>query len=265
MTISFVGGGVMAEALIKGIIKAGIATPSEIIVSEPVSARRIYLEAEFGIKTVEMNIALVGGDELLVLAVKPQTLPQIFSDFKDKIKEQRSVVSIVAGATMETIRNGLSHESLIRVMPNTPAQIGMGMSVWTASNRVPDADRSTISQILRTLGEEYYVENEGYIDMATGLSASGPAYVFLFIESLIDAGVYLGMPRDMARKLSLQTILGSAELVRQTGDHPAVLKDMVTSPGGTTIEGLTSMEKSGFRSAVTNGVRAAFNRSKELG
>lgn len=265
MTISFVGGGVMAEALVKGVITAGIDKPGEIIVSEPISARRAYLESEYGIKTVEMNVSLAENDGFLVLAVKPQTLPYVFSDLKGAIGEQRSVVSIVAGARIETIRKGLSHEPLIRVMPNTPAQIGMGMSVWTASNEVSDSDRSTISQILKTLGEEYYVEDEGYIDMATGLSASGPAYVFLFIESLIDAGVYLGMPRDMARKLSLQTILGSTELVKQTGDHPAVLKDMVTSPGGTTIEGLTLMENAGFRSAVAGGVRAAFNRSKELG
>ena len=150
-------------------------------------------------------------------------------------------------------------------MPNTPAQIGEGISVWTTSEDVPDGDKNFVESMLNTLGENYYVDDEKLIDMATALSASGPAYVFLFLESLIEAGVYLGMSRPMARTLSIKTILGSIELVKNSGKHTAELKDMVTSPGGTTIEALVSLENDGFRAAVINGVRAAFERSREMG
>ena len=171
----------------------------------------------------------------------------------------------MAGATIETLVNGLEQDSVVRIMPNTPAQIGAGMSVWTATAAVPGAMRHVVGQILQTLGDEVYVPDEKLIDMSTALSASGPAYVFLFIEALIDAGVYLGMARDMARRLALQTVLGSTQLVEQTGRHPAELKDMVTSPGGTTIAALRAMESGGFRTAVLDGVIAAFDKSVELG
>ncbi|MEC7885145.1 MAG: pyrroline-5-carboxylate reductase, partial [Chloroflexota bacterium] len=160
---------------------------------------------------------------------------------------------------------GLSHNSVIRIMPNTPAQIGQGMSVWYSTDSVSESDRLFLGQILGTLGDEVHVEDEKFVDMATALSGSGPAYVFLFIESLIDSGVYLGMSRDMSRRLVLQTILGSSELVKQSGKHPAELKDMVTSPGGTTIEALVSMEDEGFRASVIKAVRSAYDRSLELG
>ena len=150
-------------------------------------------------------------------------------------------------------------------MPNTPSQIGKGMLVWTSTDEVDSTAIGEIASILKTLGEEYYVHDEKYMDMATALSASGPAYVFLFIQSLIDSGVYLGMPRDMAKHLVLQTVLGSTELLLESGKHPSVLSDMVTSPGGTTIEALVSMENDGLRAAVINGVKAAFDRSVELG
>jgi len=265
MTISFIGGGVMAEALIKGIINSGISNSKNIKVSEPLVGRCSYLESEYGITTVRKNRDLIDNDGLLVLAVKPQTLPQVYSDLSGKIKHGRSVVSIAAGITSSAICKGLSHTSVIRVMPNTPAQIGEGISVWTASEDVPDEDKNSVESMLNTLGENYYVDDEKLIDMATALSASGPAYVFLFLESLIEAGVYLGMSRPMARTLSIKTILGSIELVKNSGKHTAELKDMVTSPGGTTIEALVSLENDGFRAAVINGVRAAFERSREMG
>lgn len=265
MGISFVGGGVMAEALIKGIINAGLSNPGELTVSDPLEERRFYLESEYEINTVESNSSIVDGDGIIILAVKPQILPYVLSDLKGKISNARSVASIVAGVTSITIKNGLSHNSVVRVMPNTPAQIGQGMSVWYSTDDVSESDRLFIGKMLRTLGDEVYVEDEKFVDMATALSASGPAYVFLFIESLIDSGVYLGMSRDMARRLVLQTVLGSAELVKQSGKHPAELKDMVTSPGGTTIEALVSMEDERFRASVIKGVRAAYDRSLELG
>jgi pyrroline-5-carboxylate reductase len=265
MNISFIGGGTMAEALIGGILEAEIAPPDQVKVGEPYELRRAYLEQTYGLKTYASNLDVLAEADLVVLAVKPQSLPEVLSELKGSLESQNTVASIVAGATMQTLTSGLDHKSVIRIMPNTPAQIGAGMSVWTASKEVPEPTVSATREILKTLGEEYYVPEEKYIDMSTALSASGPAYVFLFIEALIDAGVYLGMARDMARKLALQTVLGSAQLVAETGKHPAELKDMVTSPGGTTISALAVLEDTAFRSSVIRAVEAAYNRAIELG
>lgn len=265
MRIAFVGGGVMAEALIGGIVGAKLAAPDAIRVGEPVEARRAYLESKYGLKACASNDEALDGAELVVLAIKPQTLSHVMPELKKGLSKDNTVVSIIAGATMTTLTKGLAHDAVIRVMPNTPAQIGAGMSVWTASDDVPADAREATGKILRTLGEEVYVPDEKLIDMATAVSASGPAYVFLFIEAMIDAGVYLGMPRDMARKLVLQTVLGSTELVKQTGKHPAELKDLVTSPGGTTIEALAAFERGGFRASVFDAIIAAYEKSKLLG
>lgn len=265
MNISFIGGGVMAEALIGGVLEARLALPENVRVGEPVEPRRGYLEQRYGLKAYASNMDALDGAELVVLAVKPQTLPYVMPDLSRGLKKGHTVVSIIAGATMKTLTSGLKHSAVIRVMPNTPAQIGAGMSVWTASEDVEESVKTATGEILRTLGQEVYVPDEKLIDMATALSASGPAYVFLFIEAMIDAGVYLGMARDMARKLVLQTVLGSAKLVEQSGKHPAELKDMVTSPGGTTIEALRAFEKDGFRTAIFDGVIAAYDKSKALG
>ena len=265
MNICFIGGGVMAEALIRGILDNGISKSSDLLICDPSDERRTYLEKEFSIKTSSSNDVIINFDGLVVLAVKPQTIPNVFSSLNGKIKRNSPVMSIVAGLTSESIKEGLSHNLVVRVMPNTPAQIGLGISVWTALVDVSDADKETIKDILHTLGDEYFVRDETLLDMATALSASGPAYVFLFIEAFIDSGVHLGMPRDMARRLVLQTVLGSTELVKITGKHPAELKDMVTSPAGTTIEALVSMENDSIRAAIINGVRKAYERSLELG
>ena len=265
MRISFVGGGVMAEALVGGILEAQLAGAEEISVGEPVESRRAYLEAQYGLRAHAVNADALDGADMAVLAVKPQNLPEVMSGLSDDVGGDLAVVSIVAGAKMDTLVSGLGHPAVIRVMPNTPAQIGAGMSVWTAAPDVSEAKIEATRQILQTLGEELYVEDEKLIDMATALSASGPAYVFLFIESLIDAGVYLGMPRDVARKLVLQTVSGSTKLVEESGRHPAELKDMVTSPAGTTIEALLALEKGGFRASVLQAVIAAYERSEALG
>jgi len=200
-----------------------------------------------------------------VLAVKPQGLAGVMADISDDLEAGQTVLSIIAGARMDTLVSGLGHSSVVRVMPNTPAQIGAGMTVWTATEDVPGESVEASREILRTLGEEIYVSDEKYIDMATAVSASGPAYVFLFIEAMIDAGVYLGMPRDTSRKLVLQTVIGSARLVDESGRHPADLKDMVTSPGGTTAEALMAFEQGGFRGVVMDAVSAAYEKSKALG
>ena len=265
MTISFIGGGIMAESFIAGVLKEGLFGSDEIYVSDPAPERLEHLTTTYKVNCVEGNLDILKQDGKILLAVKPQTLPEIYTELKGKISSERPIISIVAGCKSDDLSSGLGHDAIIRVMPNTPSQIGKGMLVWTAKDKVEESEKKEISSILKTLGEEYYVHDEKYIDMATALSASGPAYVFLFIQSLIDAGVYLGMPREMARHLVLQTVSGSTDLVLESGNHPSVLSDMVTSPGGTTIEALVSMENDGLRAALINGVRAAFDRSVELG
>ena len=265
MRIAFIGGGVMAEAIISGIIESKIAMPKEISVGEPIEARRTYLEDTYGLSAYSNNRTALDGASLTVLAVKPQSLSHVLPSLKGNVIENNVILSIVAGVSMQTLTKGLNHQAIIRVMPNTPAQIRAGMSVWTASPSVPEDKHLATRRILETLGEEHYTDDEGFIDMATALSASGPAYVLLFIESLIDAGVYLGMPRNVARELTLQTILGTTQLVKETGRHPADLKDMVTSPGGTTIEALRAFENGGFRATVFNAVKAAHQKSQVLG
>ncbi len=265
MRVSFIGGGVMAEAIIGGMLKARLAAPDEIRVGEPVESRRSYLAERYGLDVVARNADAVDGSEMLVLSVKPQNLTEVLADLRPGLKPEHTVLSIVAGARMERLVNGLDHAAVIRVMPNTPAQIGAGMTVWTAASSVASDKVDATRSILRTLGEELQVPDEKLIDMATALSASGPAYVFLFIEALIDSGVYLGMSRDVARKLAVQTVLGSARLVEESGRHPAELRDMVTSPGGTTAEALMAFERRGFRGVVQEAVVAAYDKSIELG
>lgn len=265
MKIAFIGGGVMAESIIGGALAANLTPPQDISVGEPVKARREYLARTHGIRVFADNADAISEADLAILAVKPQSLPEVMPGLSASLGPQQTVASIVAGATIDTLITGMNQASVVRIMPNTPAQIGAGMTVWTATTAVPGAMRDAVGQILQTLGDEVYVPDEKLIDMSTALSASGPAYVFLFIEALIDAGVYLGMARDMARRLALQTVLGSAQLVQETGRHPAELKDMVTSPGGTTIAALRTMESEGFRAAVLDGVIAAYDKSVELG
>ena len=265
MRLAFIGGGVMAESIIGGVLAANLTPPEGISVGEPVNERREQLTKQYGLQAFADNGYAIRGADLVVLAVKPQSLPEVMPSLSANLGSQQTVASIVAGATIDTLVSGLEQDSVIRIMPNTPAQIGAGMSVWTATAAVPGAMHHATGQILQTLGDEVYVPDEKLIDMSTALSASGPAYVFLFIEALIDAGVYLGMARDMARRLALQTVLGSTQLVQETGRHPAELKDMVTSPGGTTIAALRAMESEGFRAAVLEGVIAAYDKSVDLG
>ncbi len=265
MKISFVGGGVMAEAILSGIVGAKVAPSSDICVGEPSENRRRHLEDTYSIRTTSNNLEAVEGAGLTVLAVKPQTLPYVYPELSGNLSADNTVVSIVAGATMSRLSSGLGHAAIIRVMPNTPGQIGAGMTMWMASDAVPKETVDTARAIVQTLGKEIYTDDEKMIDMATALSASGPAYVFLFIESLIDAGVYLGLARDVSWQLAIQTVLGSTQLVADTGIHPAELKDMVTSPGGTTIEALRALEEGRFRALVLNAVNAAYEKSKALG
>jgi pyrroline-5-carboxylate reductase len=265
MKVAFIGGGKMAEAILHGVLSGKLADPKDISVGEPVAERREYLSSQFGVATDADNLKTAQKADLIVLAVKPQDLGTVMQQLKGNLDPQQAALSIVAGAKMETLSSGLSHQSVVRVMPNTPAQIGAGMSLWTCSDGVDAAKRELTKSVLGTIGEEIYVSDEKYMDMATALSASGPAYVFLFIEALIDAGVYVGLPRDMARTLALQTVFGSTKLVMDTGMHPAELKDMVVSPAGTTAEALRVLEDKGVPAAIVSAVDAAYRKSIQLG
>ena len=255
----------MAEAIISGVLSQGVAAPEDVSVGEVVEGRCRALRDRYGVSATTVNAEAAGPADLVVLSVKPQDLPGVLAGFHGNIRQEQAVMSIVAGAKMSTIADGLGHRAVIRVMPNTPAQIGEGMSLWACSPQVSEGARDAARSMLGTVGKEVYVSDEKYLDMATALSASGPAYVFLFIEALIDAGVHVGLPRDMSRTLAVQTVLGSTRLLEETGRHPAALKDMVTSPGGTTVQGLLALERGGLRAAVVQAVDAAYRRSMELG
>ena len=264
MKIAFVGGGRMCEAIVTGIVSSSLAAPSDISVGEPVEARRRALSHRHGVSVHADNAAAVVGAELVVLSVKPQSLGSVLPSLGRALSSGQALASIVAGARMRSITDETGHQAVIRVMPNTPAQIGAGVSVWTTAPDVTDAQREAARSVVATLGEEVYVESEDLIDMATALSASGPAYVFTFIEALIDAGVSIGMSRDLAGQLAIETVLGSARMAKETGTHPAELRNMVTSPGGTTAAALMELEKGRLRHTVMEAVTKAYRRSKKL-
>jgi pyrroline-5-carboxylate reductase len=264
MRIGFIGGGVMGEAMVKSVLAKGVAAPADITVSDVSQSRRDTMNERYGVKTTANNREATNGAEAVVLAVKPQDLSKVLGEVKG-LSPQQLVLSIVAGATLDSLRQGLDHPCLVRAMPNMPAQIGEGMTVWTATAELNQQQRQTAQSILAALGEELYVSSEKYIDMATALSGSGPAYVFLVIEALTDAGVHIGLPRDVAEKLVTETMLGSTRAVKVTGRHPAELRNMVTSPGGTTTEGLLQLETGGLRSLLLQAVIAAYDKAQKLG
>jgi pyrroline-5-carboxylate reductase len=263
MKISFIGGGIMGEAIIKSLLAKGVAKPGDIVVSDVSKARRDALK-KHGVKVVADNKQAAKGAEVVILAVKPQELGKVMGELKG-LSPQQLVLSIAAGATLDSLSQGLSHARLVRAMPNMAAQIGEGMAVWTATAEVSQKQKDMAQSILAAAGKEIYVSGEKYIDMATAVSGSGPAYVFLIIEALVDAGVHIGLTRDIAEKLVVQTMLGSARAVEVMGRHPAELKNMVTSPGGTTAEGLLQLEVGGLRSLLLQAVIAAYNKAKALG
>ncbi len=265
MKLAFIGGGVMAEAILTGVLRDGVSAPAEITVADIIAPRLDELRERHGIAVTRDNAEAADGADLVILAVKPQNLLEVLDGLSGAVAERQTVLSIVAGATIGVIANRLNRQTIVRAMPNTPGQLGEGVTVWTATESVGADARALAGQVLAALGKQFYVPNEKLIDVATGLSGSGPAYVFLFIEALIDAGVYLGMSRDMAREVVTQTVLGSAKMVEGSDLSPSALRDQVTSPGGTTAEGLLAMEEAGFRSAVMNGVIAAYEKSAALG
>ncbi len=262
--ITFIGAGMMAEAMIAGLIKKKLAKPEDITGTGPREERGAELRKKYGIKTSVDNNAAIHEADVVVLSVKPQRLTEVMKGLKG-VRSDALALSVIAGASVKKLSAGLKHKAIVRSMPNTPGQIGEGITVWYASKETTDEQKEMARSILGALGEEVFVEDENYLDMATALSGNGPAYVFLFTEALIDAGVHMGFPRRIAEQLVLQTIKGSASYYEQAQKHPAALRNQVTSPGGTSAEALYYLEKAGFRTAISRAVWAAYQRSVELG
>jgi len=265
LKIAFIGGGVMGEAMLSAILDKGLSTVQAVCVSDIDEARRKYLEQKYKVATVSDNRLAISKGDVVILAIKPQNLAEVMAELSGQLKPTQLVLSIIAGARIDTLCQGLNHGCVVRVMPNTPAQIGEGISVWTATAEVTEQQKEWVSSILGAMGEEIYVDDEKYIDMATAVSGSGPAYVFLFVESLIDAAMHIGLPRDMAQKLVLETVVGSGHFAQRSAKKPAELRRMVTSPGGTTAEALMEFEKGQFTELVKQAVLAAYDKAKRLG
>lgn len=265
ITLAFIGSGAMGEAMIQGLLKQNLIGAGQIIAADPHVGRGEELRARYGVRVTTSNVEAATEADLLVLSVKPQVLERVLPDVRNGAQSCSLVLSIVAGAPMHLLAEGVGNPSVVRVMPNTPARIGQGISVWTATSAVPAAQREQARLLLSALGKEIYVDDEDYLDMATALSGTGPAYVFLFMEAMIDAGVHMGFSRAVAQELVIQTVRGSVEYVVQSGEHPAVLRNQVTSPGGTSAEALYQLEKGGLRTVISRGIWAAYQRSLSLG
>jgi len=263
--ICFIGAGAMATAMIAGLYKKELVQSDNIIASDPYPGQLEKLSERYHINTTQNNAEAVKDQNIIILAVKPQNLEEIGEQLQGRIPARAMVISIIAGATIAKISQALHHYRVVRVMPNTPARVGKGMSVWTATEEVSDTQRQQTQAILAALGEELHVEKEHYMDMATALSGTGPAYVFMFMEAMIDAGVHMGFPRRVAEQLVFQTIDGSVAFARDSGRHSAELRNMVTSPGGTTADALYQMEKGGFRTVMSKAIFAAYQKSRQLG
>jgi len=264
-TVAFIGAGAMAEAMLAGMLARDVIQPEHIIASHPRAGRRDELQARYGVAVVEANREAARDASLIVLTVKPQVIRSALAELRDVIVPDQVVLSIAAGVPLTTIVNGLGgHGAAARAMPNTPAQIGEGVSVWATTASVTDAQREMIGAALGALGHAHYVEDEKLVDMATALSGTGPTYIFLVMEALIDAGVHLGFSRHLAEQLVIQTMAGSVAFAAQSQKHPAELRNLVTSPGGTSAEAIYQMEKGGLRTVLSKAVYAAYERTVTL-
>jgi pyrroline-5-carboxylate reductase len=264
-TIGFLGTGNMAEALIKGLLHAKVVEPGRIIGSDPRKERCDELTQRFQIRTTTSNLEVVRASEIVVLSVKPQILPTVLDEVAKELKPHALVISIAAGTPVAAIEARLpAGTRVVRTMPNTPALVGAGATAIAGGGHATPADLDAAKRIFDAVGKTVVLDEE-QLDAVTGLSGSGPAYVFLIIEALSDAGVKMGLSRYNAQALAAQTVLGSAKLLLETNEHPGRLKDMVTSPGGTAIAGIATLEAGGLRTTLINAVEAATRRSKELG
>ena len=265
MRVGIVGAGVMAEAIIAGLLADRAVAGSALVASHPRRERRDALAERHGIQPVARNRDALADAEVVVLAVKPQMLGRVMRELRGELAADQVVVSIVAGATIRTLVDGLQHAAVVRAMPNTPSQIRRGISVWSASEACTARQRLLARGILKALGDERQVADEAFVAMATALSGTGPTYLFSVMEALIDAGVHLGFPRELAHDLVVETLIGSAEFALRSEMHPAQLRNAVTSPGGTSAAAIYELEKGRIRTVFSDAVWAAYRRTLELG
>lgn len=260
--IAIIGAGVMAESIVAGLVANKMVSPAQITASHPREDRRIQLAAKHGIVVVESNSAAIQDADIILLTIKPQVMHAVTTELASLLQPGQTLISIAAGTSIAQLQKGLQHDEIVRVMPNTPAQVGEGMAVWYAAPDVTATAREKVRLTLGALGMELEVENERYVDMATALSGTGPTYVFLMMEALIDAGVHMGFPRRIAEQIVMQTVGGSVSYARESGKHLAELRNMVTSPGGTSAEAIYQMEKGGLRTILSKSVYAAYKRTQ---
>jgi pyrroline-5-carboxylate reductase len=264
-TVATVGSGVMAEAMIAGLLRGALVTPGQVVASHPRSERRAALESTHGVRVVASNIEAVAQADVVILAVKPQMLAKIGREIGPHLRPGQLVLSVLAGPTTNALVATLGHDQVVRAMPNTPARIGAGMTVWYATPATTPDQRNQARALLSALGAELEVEDEKWVAMATAISGTGPAYVFLVMEALIDAAVHLGFPRHIAHDIVIETLEGSTRFAKQSGDHPAVLRNMVTSPAGTSAAAIHELESGRLRTVLSEAVWAAYRRTVELG
>ena len=268
--LAFIGCGVMGESMLAGLLRRQLIVPANIAASHPRQSRRAELAEKYGIAVFESNAeaakAVIGQhDSAVLICVKPQRLARVLSDLTGVLHLDQLVLSIVAGARIEHLADELGTAKIVRAMPNTPSQIGAGITAWTCTEAVAEAERGHVREILAALGKQLFVETENMIDMATSLSATGPTYIFMVMEALTDAGVHLGFSRDMAKELVQETMLGSVKFAMESHKHPAELRNMVTSPGGTSAEAIYQMEKGSLRTVLSKAVYSAYKRAVDLG
>jgi pyrroline-5-carboxylate reductase len=262
--LAFIGGGVMAEAMVAGLLERKLVAPESIWISHPRSHRTAQLAERFGVHVTTSNREAALAAQIVVLCVKPQRLSPVLNELKGKLDTGKLLVSIVTGASLNNIATRLLHEAVVRTMPNTPAQIGQGLTVWAATPAVTEHQRELVRALLGALGRELYFEEEKFVDMATAISGSGPSYVFLLMEAMIDAAVHLGFSRQDARELVTATLLGSVLFAQESQKHPAELRNMVTSPNGTSAEALYQLEKGGVRTVISKAIYAAYQKTGVL-
>jgi pyrroline-5-carboxylate reductase len=264
-SLATVGTGIMAESMIAGLIRGNLVTPEQVIASHPRPERREELARTHGIRVTASNVEAVSGADVVLLAIKPQMLARVGREIGPYLNRGQLVLSIIAGATTAALEGILGHRELVRSMPNTPAQLGRGMTVWYATPETTADHRAQARALLSSLGAELEVDDERFVAMATAVSGTGPTYVFLVMEALVDAAVHLGFPRHVAHDLVVETLDGSTLFAKQSGAHPAVLRNMVTSPGGTSAAALHELESGRLRTVLSEAVWAAYRRTVELG
>lgn len=264
-TLGFVGAGVMAETMIAGLLEDGLVPPDRILASNRRPERAAELHQRYGVHVTLDNAAVAEQADLLVLSVKPQTLAGVLRELAGRLRPEALVLSIVAGARRDVLARALRHARVVRCMPNLPCRIRRGMTVWSASPAARPEDLEAVRLLLRVMGEELQVDDEGHVDRATAVSGTGPAIVASFVKAMMEAATYVGEPRTVARETVLATLLGTAELLRQSDAHVAEMIDEVTSPGGTTSRALQVMKQGRFSAVVTEAVDAAYQRTLELG